>query len=421
MDEKTFAPSVSSTERARPKVRRRRRRIFGPVLLVLAALAIVALAVVALRPKPVPVDVASVRRGSVELAVTEDGRTRIKDRYAVVAPVAGKMERIGLRAGDRVEKGAVIASIVPLDAPLLDDRTSLAGRARVTAAAAAGAKARAAVAGAEAALALAKREAARSKTLYDSGAISAADLERVDTEVRLRQAELDAAKLSVDVAASEEAAARASIDLGPPEKRKKEPLVVAVRAPVAGVVLRVVTESAGPVLLGAPLIEIGDPSNLEIVVDVLTTDAVRMKPDGKAMVVGWGGADLAAHVRTISPSAVTKLSALGIEEQRVDVVLDLDEPADRFARLGDGFAVDASIAVDRADDALIVPVGAVFKVGSGYAVYVVDATGAAKQLPVEIILQSSREVAVRADVRESDRVVLHPSDRVKDGVRVAVR
>lgn len=408
------------TDAPRRKSKRRGRRWIGTIAVSGAVTAAGALGYLLLRPEPVLVEVATVARKPIESAIRQDGRTRLRNPYSVAAPVAGKLQRVTLRAGDRVEKGQILATILPPDSPLLDGRSASEADARWVAASAAVMRAKAAVTGAKAGHALAEREAARIRALFQQNVTSASELERAEAEERLRASDLSAAELGVQVAWSEAAAVRASSERTAPSVGMRANAIV-VQSPISGVVMQVYNEHESPVAIGTPLLQVGDPTDLEVVAEVLTTQAVSIAVGAQATISGWGGADLRAHVRTVLPSALTKMSALGIEEQRVPVIIELDERPSGATRLGDGFAVDVSIVTQRQDDAIVLPVGALHASGGSYGTFVVDDSGVAHERSVQLLMMNPHDAAALDGVRPGERVILHPTDRVHDRVRVRIR
>lgn len=396
----------------------RRRRLRRAALGVLALVG-VALVVLALLPSPVEVDVARVTRGDVRVTIDEDGVTRVKDRWVVIAPLAGSLARLELRAGDSVAEGDVIARILPSTSPLLDARARSELDARIAALTAGVRQAEASLARARTAHEAATREAARVRALAGQGAISARDLERAELDVRARAEETTSAEFGVRIARHELAMARSAS--APATRGGDAQETFEVRSPVSGRVLRVLRADDGPVAPGAALLEIGDPAALEVVVDVLTSDAVRITPGDAVRLARWGGPDeLEARVRLVEPSGRTRVSALGVEEQRVDVVVDLVAPRSRWTALGDGYRVEASIVVDAARGALHVPELCLFGSGGALAVYVVE-EGRARRRAVRVGRRNGLVAEVVSGLREREVVVLHPSERVREGVRVRPR
>jgi HlyD family secretion protein len=386
-----------------------RRGLLGVVLLG-AAVGIV----LALRPRPVPVDVAPAARGALIVAIEETGITRVKDRYVVSAPVSGTMSRQLLEPGDQVAEGQTVAELAPLPAPLLDARTRSEAQAKLSAAVSALGQAEALQGRAAAAEALGRDELARARSLAAGGSVPAQQLERAEFESRMRAEELSSAAFGVKVASEQVRVARAALAAEGALRGRH----VDVLAPASGRVLRVLQRSQGVVQAGAALLEVGSPEALELVIDLLSTDAVRVAPGTPVTIQGWGGdRALAARVRRVEPSAFTKLSALGVEEQRVNIVAAFTDGREHWAVLGDGFRIEARLVLWRGDDVLKVPHGAVFRRGDGWAVFRV-ASGRARLTPVQVGHRGDAEVEVLSGLDPGVAVVVHPGDRVKDGVRV---
>jgi HlyD family secretion protein len=358
--------------------------------------------------------------GPLLVTVDEDGRTRVKDRYTVSAPLLANLARIELTPGDVVQPGAVLARLVPLQPPLLDARTRAQAQANVAASTAARSQAQAAVKRLQTALEFAERAAQRQRQLIDSGATATSALERADLEERSLREELASAQFGERVAEHNLQQAQAAFGrLHGAQDQQSEQLELT--SPVAGRVLRVFQQSEGAVQPATPLLEVGDPGALEIVVDVLTSDAVHIRPGAKAWIERWGGEQaLRAHVRVVEPSAFSRISALGVEEQRVNVVLDLDEPRAAWASLGDGYQVEARIAVWEAVDVLTVPASAVFRRGQDWALFEVQ-DGIARITPIAIGKRNPERVEVQRGLRAGDWVVSYPGERVADGLRVTAR
>lgn len=406
---------ANSTPRRDPAARRKTiRRIVWIVL----ALGLVALIVVAMLPDPVVVDVAPAVRQDLVVTVDEDGRTRVRDRYVVAAPITGNLLRLGLRAGDPVTEGAVVARILPLASPLLDPRTRAEAEGRLQAAIAARRQAQTSVERARTALAFAREEAERQRRLLERGAASAQVVSRVELDERLRAEELAAAELSLRIAEHEVEVARIATGQTPSRGQRDQ---MEVTSPIAGIVLRLQRESEGAVQAGTPLLDVGDPSALEIVVDVLTSQAIEIRPGAKVTIERWGGPQaLSGHVRRVEPSAFTRVSALGIEEQRVNVIIDIDDPREQWEVLGDGYRVETRIEVFRGENVLTVPASAAFRWDEGWAVYVV-ADGHAARRSIEVGRRTGFAVQVAKGLREGELVVVHPSDRITEGARVEGR
>lgn len=413
LGQRSGASQHAARERRRALARRIRRGLFAGVLLLAAGGL-----VLAFRPRPVPVDGARVSRGALVVAVEETGTTRVKDRYVVSAPVFGNLSRLSLEPGDSVKEGDAIAEIAPTLAPLLDERTRAEGSARLGAALAALDRSRAQSARATAAKELSELDLARIRKLVEAGSIAREPLEQAEFEAKMRAEDLASAAFATKVAAEEVRLARAT--LGRSGERSARDRHVDVLSPVSGSVLGVQRKSAGVVQPGTPLVEIGDSAALEVVVDLLTTDAVHVRPGTKVLIRGWGGdTPLEGRVRLIEPSAFTRPSALGVDEQRVNVIVALTEPRSKWAALGDGYRVEARFVVWQGTEVTKMPQGAVFRQGDHWAAFrIVD--GTAKLVSVDIGHRSDAEVEV-SGLSPGDAVIVHPGDRVKDGVRVEQR
>lgn len=389
--------------------------------MALAVLTIAAVFTWAMWPKPVGVDLAPVSRGRVLVTVEEEGKTRIKDVYAVSAPITGKVLRLALEAGDLVDKDdTVVAIIEPTAPPFLDVRATRELEAQSAAAKAAVALAEAEVRQAQSELEFAEAELARARTLARSRTIAERALEKAGLDADTRRAALARATSNLEVRRREAESAQARLT-APEEAWKGEVpagCCVKVRAPVSGRVLRVLQESEKVVAAGTPLVEVGDPANLELLVELLSADAVKVREGASASVEGWGGPPLAAKVTRVEPAGFTKVSALGIEEQRVRTILELVAPRESFARLGHEFRVFLKINVHDAREVLRVPISALFRRGDQWAVFVAD-RGRARLTPVTIGHRNSTFAEVSQGLSEGAVVVLHPSDRVADGVRVS--
>ena len=394
-------------------------RLIKRALLATGAIGLLVLLVLALRPQPVLVETAEVTRGHFEETIVEDGKTRVRERYTVAAPLAGTLLRIGLKSGDAVTIGAVVASILPNPAPLLDVRAREDAEQRVGAAEAQQARAAALVAQAESTEAQARIDADRSRALVIQGAAPRNRLEHDDLALHTARRALEALRSARHAAEHEVAVARAALLAG--DTSREDSQAWPARSPVAGRVLRILQESETPVSLGAPLVEIGDPTDIEVVADVLTTDAVRIHPGNQVQIEAWGGEQpLAGRVRLVEPGAFTKVSALGVDEQRTNVVIDFVAPPGERTTLGDAYRVDARIVVAALDDALIVPTGVLFRDRDGWAVFVV-VDGTARRRPVRLERRAQTSAAVHEGLQVGDLAILFPGDTLADGVRVRVR
>jgi HlyD family secretion protein len=369
----------------------------------------------AFRPGAAPVDVAAVTRGPIRVTVDGTGRTRVRDVYAVLAPAAGHLQRIALREGARVEAGQAVATLAAAAPEPLDPRTRAELAGRLAAARAGRTEAAAALDRARVAAEQAERDRARAAALAGGGAAAASDAEAAEVAGRLRAEEVRIGEAALRRAAAEEQAARAALEGA--SARGGERIVL--RTPASGLVLRVLRESEGPIAAGEPVLEIGDGATQEVDVELLTTQAVRVRPGAAVEVVGWGGdVSLAAEVASIDPAAFTKVSALGVEEQRVHVVAVPRGPG--WERLGHGWSLEARVTVAARSDVLLVPASALFREGDRWTVFVVEG-GRARRRGVEVDELTDAAAAVRSGLGEGERVVLHPSDAVVDGGRVRPR
>ena len=385
--------------------------------LLLSAVVVGSLVGVALWPRAIVVDLAAVGRGPLVLTVDEEGQTRVRERFVVAAPVTGRILRIELEPGDRVSRGDIIARLQPEPPALLDARTRAEAIAAVESAQASLGHARAEEQRAQVALAQAQREVTRSRRLNMAGATAAQDLEAREADAALAAESAKAAAFAVRAASAELGRAAARVATPAPVNGG----AVTVRAPVDGVILQRLRESESVVPAGEPLIEIGDPRQLEIVTDLLSTDAVLVKPGARAMIEQWGGdTSLAATVRRVEPAGFTKVSALGVEEQRVNVVLDFIDAAEACALLGDAYRVEARIVLWEGRDVMKVPTSALFRDQGQWAVYVA-ADDRARRMLVQLGRQTGQEAEVTSGLSEGMMVIVHPGDQVRDGARITDR
>jgi HlyD family secretion protein len=376
------------------------------------ALAVVGGAVWTLRPQPIPVRTATSGVGDLAVTVSGEGRTRVKDLYVVAAPVDGDLARVVVHPSDAVEVGAMVAEVRPAASRPLDPRTRAQASAAVTAARAAVARAEATEREAQAAQEHAESLLARTSQLAAKGAATTADAEHSGHEAQIRRGAAEAAGAAAREARAE--LARALATLSP--QTSKGAATVPVASPGAGRILRVLRESAGPVAVGTPLVEVGDVGRMEVSADLLSNDAALVKPGARATITGWGGREvIAAHVRRIDPAAFTKVSALGLEEQRVHVLLDLDQAPP--SGLGHDYRVDAAVEVWRGKDILRVPSTALFREGDRWALFVVR-DGRARRVLVDAREGDGTWTAVRSGLQENEVVITQPSDQVTDGTRV---
>lgn len=389
--------------------------------LALAAVAAVGTLGWALRPRAIPVDLATVTRGPLTLEVVEEGRTRIRQRHVISAPLSGRLLRVTMRPGDAVEAGrTVIATLEPADPALLDPRARAQAEARVKAAEAEQSRTVPLLQGAQSDHAYAKTDLERARGLHAQSSLSHQELDAAERREAEAAAALRSAEFAQRIADYEVEVARAALmtsdgkDAGTEARRE-------IRAPISGRVLRVFEESATVVAAGARLVEVGDPTDLEVVIEALSTDAVRIPLGARVRIEQWGGtAPLTARVRVVEPSGFTKVSALGVEEQRVNVLADLTSPVDVRRSLGDGFRVEARIVTEEVTSTLKVPVGALFRQGDRWAVFAV-AAGRARLREVTVGRRNDAEAELTGGLAPGDSVVLHPGDTVRDGVRLRAR
>ncbi len=387
------------------------RRVWVAVVVVGGLLAI------ALWPKTIDIDTAAVVRGPLVVTVDEEGMTRVRERFVVSSPVAGRVLRIELEPGDAVRRGAVVARVRAEPPPLLDERTRAEAQAALESARAALGRARAEEQRARATLAQLQRDLGRVRELAKSAVVSAQEVDARESEAKAADEAVNAAVFAVRAATSE--LQRAQARLAPPGQDAGG-RVVPVTAPADGVVLKRLRESESVVPAGDPLVEIGDPGRLEIVADLLSTDAVRVKPGARTIIEQWGGdQQLEARVRRIEPAGFTKISALGVEEQRVNIVLDFVDPA-AGAALGDAYRVEVRVVIWEAPAVLKVPTGALFREREKWAVYIVR-DGRAHRALIEVGHQTGQDAEVTSGLTDRDVVILHPGDAVVDGAKVKPR
>jgi HlyD family secretion protein len=380
-----------------------------------AAMALALLAWAALREPVQMVSVATVTRASLEQSFVEEGKTRLKQRYVVTAPVAGRVRRISLQPGDAVRAGQVLAEIEPVSASLLDARARSQAQAEVAGSDTALQAARQRVGAAQTSNAVAQKELQRITSLAASGMVTASLLDQTRAQADNAAAALSTARADVQMAQQRLQAAQA---LQGDEGRAGRDKLLSVTAPVDGVIVKRTQESATPVAVGQVLLEIGNPQALEIEVEVLSSDAVRLKPAGKARVVRWGGEGvLEATITRVEPGGFTKISALGVEEQRTRVILDFASPQQQWAALGDAYRVEVEFIVRQEKDVLQISSNALFRHADGWAVYRVEA-GTARRTAMQPGLRAALATQVLGGLEAGQSVIMQPDDRIKDGTRV---
>jgi HlyD family secretion protein len=397
----------------------RRRIVIWGVIGLLAVLSLV----VALLPRAIAVDLATISKAPMRVTLDHEGLTRVRERFVVSAPVAGRVLRINLEPGDRVERGrTVLATLLPSEPVLLDARTRAEQRPRIQAASAALDGARAEREQARAASAFAASEARRARMLVEQGLSTRQAGETAAAEAEVRASALKAAEAAVEAAAHQLEVARATLSgAGSGTKAAAPSRAIELTSPIDGVVLRRVRQSEAVVAQGEPLIEVADPSALEVIVDFLSTDAVRMAPGMPVLIDRWGGSSpLNGRIRRIEPSGFLKVSALGVEEQRVWVVVELADPRAAWKSLGDAFRVEARAITWERPDALQVPTSALFRQGGGWAVFAVQG-GRARLQRVTIGNRNGVAAELLSGLAAGDQVIVYPPDQVGDLVRVIPR
>lgn len=377
-----------------------------------------ALLVWAFLPQSIEVELAGVTQGRFERSVQEDGKTRLRERYVVSTPLTGRVARIDLKQGDTIERDALLATLWPVTPNLLDERTRQEQSERIGAMEASVRRASANVERAKAALEQAIADLKRSETLAQQGFVSPTQNETGRLNVRLREKELESARQEEHASRHELDQSRIAIRQFAQGAEGGPQRSWAIKAPIAGKVLKVNQQSEGVVQAGTALIELGNPAQLEVVVDLLTEDAAQVRPGTPATLSNWGGPQtLQARVRLIEPAAFTKVSALGVEEQRVNVVLDITSPPEQWQALGDGFKVDVRILVQVVENALKIPVSALFPLGARSALFVVDG-GRARQHEIEVLARNGREAWVKTKLKPGTEVILYPPAALQEGDRV---
>jgi HlyD family secretion protein len=388
--------------------------IVGALVLALAALGLYWI----LMPQPILVETGEVKTSHFQDTIEEDGRTRVRDRYLVSAPLSGRVQRLALKAGDTVRTEQKLATITPPVSPLLDPRVRLELEAQVGTAEAAVEETESLYEQAKVLLAQARADHERTQKLAKQNIAAAAQLQREEYLMLAAERQVIATERRWHAATHVLEQARAALKTADnSEPGESYPVL----SPINGRVLRVVQESESVVPQGSPLVELGNPGDLEIAVDVLTTDAARIRDGDKVIVERWGGpTDLHGSVRRIEPSGFTKVSALGVEEQRVWVIVDITSPRETWTGLGDGYRVEVKIVVDETDKAIVVPIGALFRRGDAWNVFVVE-EGRVNLQEIQVAHLSARVAAIAQGVRPGDIVVVYPPATLDDGSKVRLQ
>lgn len=435
------------------------RNLGSKAFVLVVAAAIVGGLVFAFIPRPLQVDLVHVDRGAVRVTVDEDGKTRIREKYVVSAPLNGRILRINLDPGDKVEAGKTLLTMIePRDPDLLDARSVAQAEARVKGAEATLRQVEPRLETARADQARDEAELMRVRKAHETNAASRAELDDADFAYRQSSEEMRASRIAAEIASFELEQAKAALmrsrphaDETPAPKSAENGSNIPspaptsdgnapagadgasdpadhnngwnfpIYSPITGRVLRVLQESSAVVTPGTSLVELGDPSDLEVEIDVLSRDAVKIHPGDTVYLEHWGGVKpLVGRVRVVEPSGFTKISTLGVEEQRVWVIVDLVDPPEKRTTLGDGFRVEARIVIDEANDVLRIPTSSLFRAGEDSAVFLVK-DGVARVQKVEAGRQNGIEAEITKGLSEGDEIVLHPSDQIEDGTKVKQR
>lgn len=392
-----------------------RRRLFVISIAVIVVFSLI----YGFLPKTQTADIVPVTRGPLQITIEEEGRTRLKERFTISAPTAGYLRRIHAKVGDAVKKGQLVAVLDPLYSPSLDPRSRAAAQASVSSAEAAlkAAMEREKVATADAAYLEQRRD--RLKALYGKGFISKDQFDQINSEAQKARALQLSAAAEVNMAGSE--LERAKITLRDFSVHKKEGNAVNVYSPVNGSVFRIYRESEGAMNMGEPLMDIGDAGNLEVRVELLSSDAVKIKKGTHVLFKRWGNDDpLTGTVRLIEPAGFTKISSLGVEEQRVLAIVDITSPREQWNVLGDGFRMEAHFIVWEEDNVLQVPASALFRSGQRWAVFVAE-RGKARKRVIDVGQRNGLAAQVVSGLKENETVLAYPDDTIQEGTRIKQR
>jgi HlyD family secretion protein len=394
-----------------------RRKLF--VIALIAA--VVGATIYGFFPRAVDVDLASVTRGPLQVTIEEEGRTRLKERFVITAPIAGYMERLGAKVGDPVEKGQRVVVLEPLRSPALDPRSRAQAEAALTASEAALTAAVEKESAAAADADYAGKRLERLKNLYAKGSIAKDQYDQIEAEAKKARAIAQAAKAGVDVARSDRERAKTLLrNFSAPGKTASSNKVY-VTTPASGSIFRIYRESEGPVNVGEPLLDIGNIKNLEVRVEVLSSDAVKIKPGTAVFFKRWGGqGTLEGTVRIVEPAGFTKISSLGVEEQRVLVIADITSPVQMWRELGDGYRLEAHFVVWEGKNVLQIPTSALFRSGKDWAVFVAAKGNAVKRL-IEAGQRNSSMTEIISGLQENEKVIVHPADEIIDGTWISPR
>ncbi|MBA4373554.1 MAG: efflux transporter periplasmic adaptor subunit [Thermodesulfovibrio sp.] len=394
-----------------------RRRIF----IITVVTAVILAVIYGFLPKPVPVDVAQASRAAMTVTIEEEGKTRVSDRFVISSPVSGSLRRIVLKVGDIVKKGQQVAVIEPVQSSALDPRSRAMAEAAATVAQSAIKTAEEQERAAEAATVYARKNFERQRELHAAGYIARDVFEQAEADSKKAAANHLAAVAGVKTARLEHSRTLAALGNSAADRAVDRRRIAIVSSPVEGRVLKLQRESEAVVNAGDPLLDIGDPGQIEVKIEVLSADAVSIKPGTTVLFERWGGnTPLAGIVRNVEPAAFTKVSSLGVEEQRVLVIADITSVPEEMQRLGDGYRVEAKFVIWEQKDVLQVPVSALFRKGDGWAIFLNEA-GRARLKQVTIGHRNGAAAEVLKGIAEGEKVITHPDDTVRDGVRVRLR
>lgn len=372
-------------------------------------------------PKPIMVETATAKKAPLTITIQEDGKTRVIDRYVISSPVNGMTCRMHLNIGDKVTQGQTLLAITPLESQVLDARSRAQAEAQVMAARAALESAKQQAIASQATAKLSQEKIQRFQPLLQKGLISQETFDEAKTATVTAQSQQRSAKFAVEVANFELQAALTTLEYSAANPQNKNIDRVAVNSPITGKILKVTRQCEGPVTTGQALLEVGDPTALEVEVDLLSADAVKIKPGMTVLFDRWGGAQpLKGVVKLIEPIGFTKVSALGVEEQRVWVICNFTSPPEQWQRLGDGYRVEAQFILWHDDNVLQIPSSALFRYQNGWAVFKKEANKATRQ-PVTIGQRNGLSVQILTGLVEGDIVINHPNDAIDDDVTIKER
>jgi len=397
----------------------KQRIVFWSVIAVLFLIAMI----VSFKPRPVPTDIGVAQTGSMRTSIREEGETRVEDIYTLSSPIAGHLRRINLEVGDKVVEGqTIVAEIEPLDSDFLDPRSEAQAKAEVNTAESALKLAKAELKQAQVELDFAKSEYDRIRSLHQTGTASQRDLDNSERLFKSRRAVYATVQAALQMRKFELERVKAIL-MSPVQSQAHRTSCECLKlyAPISGTILKVITESEGVVQAGTPLLDIGDPSQLQIVAELLSMDAVKVEAGGLVAIENWGGKTaLEGKVKRIDPVGFSKVSALGIEEQRVNVIIDLVSPHESWSRLGHGYQVDVAIVLWQGSDVLQVPLTAIFREGTNWSIFVVE-EGIVTKRSLQVGQINSHTAEIKKGLGTGEQFIVYPSDRIYEGVSVVER